>query len=160
MDEGIGHATQRLANSRERSCSDFATCRLLLSGLPLKSDGIRRADSPETMIERIGSGLEHYLTLLSMREKLAASNIANVDTPGYRTRDLDFQAALSSVMANASPEIKEVEGLYNKNDGNNVSLDREARMLSENALQFSVASGLVKEQLKQVRMAISEGATQ
>lgn len=112
------------------------------------------------MIEQIASGLEHYLNLLSAREKLAASNIANVDTPGYRTRDIDFRAALAKATLDASPEIKEVEGLYTKNDGNNVSLDRETRMLSENALQFSAASSLVREQLKQVRMAISEGSNQ
>jgi flagellar basal-body rod protein FlgB len=112
------------------------------------------------MIEQVASGLEQYLNLLSAREKLAASNIANADTPGYRTRDIDFRAALTQATLDAAPEIKEVAGLYTKNDGNNVSLDREARMLSENAMQFNVASNLVREQLKQVRMAISEGSSQ
>jgi flagellar basal-body rod protein FlgB len=112
------------------------------------------------MIEQVASGLEHYLTLLSVRQKLAASNIANVDTPGYHTRDVDFHAELTKATLAAAPEIKEVEGLYAKNDGNNVSIDRESRMLSENALQFNVASNLVREQLKQVRMAITEGSSQ
>ena len=112
------------------------------------------------MIEQIASGLEHYLTLLSFRQKLATSNIANVDTPGYHTRDVDFRAELDKASLSGALEIKEVEGLYVKNDGNNVSIDRESRMLAENALQFNVASSLVREQLKQVRMAISEGAAQ
>ncbi len=45
-----------------------------------------------------------------------------------------------------------------KNDGNNVNLDREARLLSENALRFSVASNLLRSQVKIVRMAIDGGS--
>jgi flagellar basal-body rod protein FlgB len=112
------------------------------------------------MIEQLASGLERYLTLLSIRQKLAASNIANVDTPGYRTRDIDFRAELERIHQERPPEIQEVSGLYLKNDGNNVSVDRESRLLAENALQFSVAASLIREQLKQVRMAITEGASQ
>jgi len=44
-----------------------------------------------------------------------------------------------------------------KNDGNNVSLDREARLLAENALRFNVASQLVRAEIRKVRMAIEEG---
>jgi flagellar basal-body rod protein FlgB len=47
-----------------------------------------------------------------------------------------------------------------KNDGNNVDLDREARLLAENTLRFSVASNLLRTQLKTVRMAIEGGGTQ
>lgn len=44
-----------------------------------------------------------------------------------------------------------------KNDGNNVSMDREARLLSENALRFNLASSLMKTQLKLISSAIQEG---
>jgi flagellar basal-body rod protein FlgB len=44
-----------------------------------------------------------------------------------------------------------------KNDGNNVDLDRESRLLAENALRFSVASSLMKSQIQTVRSAIKEG---
>ena len=40
-------------------------------------------------------------------------------------------------------------GLATKNDGNNVDLDREARLLAENAMRFSVASNLMKTQIHQ-----------
>ena len=43
------------------------------------------------MLDPITSRMEQYLDLLSTRQKLVASNIANLDTPGYRTRDIDFQ---------------------------------------------------------------------
>jgi flagellar basal-body rod protein FlgB len=50
-----------------------------------------------------------------------------------------------------------VNGLAVKNDGNNVDLDREARLLSENALRFSVASSLMRGQIQAVKSAIKEG---
>lgn len=43
------------------------------------------------MFDRIAATQEQYLNLLSVRQKLVASNIANVDTPGYKTQDIDFQ---------------------------------------------------------------------
>ena len=50
----------------------------------------------------------------------------------------------------------EPQGLAVKNDGNNVSMDREARLLSENALRFNLASNLMKTQLKTINNAIQE----
>jgi flagellar basal-body rod protein FlgB len=96
------------------------------------------------------------MDLLSARQKLVASNVANADTPGYRTRDIDFQSEFLNAMG-GPPRVSEVNDLPVKNDGNNVSLDREARLLAENALRFQVASQLMKSQIRAVRSAISEG---
>ena len=109
------------------------------------------------MLDRITDNLEHYMDMLSMRQKVVASNIANVDTPGYKTKDLNFQASFQAAMEGAAPTPYEVPGLNVKSDGNNVSLDREARLLSENALRFNLASSLMKEQLHLVKDAIQEG---
>ena len=108
------------------------------------------------MVDRLAGDLERYLDLLSARQNLVASNIANVDTPGYRTQDLDFQAEFRNALG-TQPEVVDVSGLPVKNDGNNVNLDREARLLSENALRFQVASGVLRSQLRLVRLAIDEG---
>ncbi len=96
------------------------------------------------------------MDLLSARQKLVASNIANADTPGYQTQDIDFQSEFRNALGGA-PRVQDVGGLAVKNDGNNVSLDREARLLSENALRFQLASQLMKAQIRQVRSAIQEG---
>lgn len=108
--------------------------------------------------------LERYLDLLAVRQRLVASNIANIDTPGYRTRDIDFhfefmsQAEGEPTPSSArTPNIVEPEGLAGKNDGNNVSMDREARLLSENALRFQFASQLLKGQFGALRSAIHGG---
>ncbi len=109
------------------------------------------------MVERIASSLEHYMTLLSVRQQLVASNIANADTPGFRTRDINFQQEFQSAMSSHAPEVVEAQGLYLKNDGNNVSLDRESRLLAENDLRFSLASNLVRSEFKQLRMSMDNG---
>ena len=108
------------------------------------------------MLDRISGQLERYMDLLSVRQKLVASNIANADTPGFHTRDIDFQAELQSALGN-SPHVVDVPGLAARNDGNDVSLDRESRLLAENALRFQVASNLIRAQMRVVRAAVDEG---
>jgi flagellar basal-body rod protein FlgB len=109
------------------------------------------------MIDGINSNLERYMDLLSARQKLVASNIANADTPGYHTKDIDFQFEFMSLVDGTGPQTVEAAGLPEKPDGNNVSIDREARLLAENAIRFNLATSLVRGQLKMVRNAIQEG---
>lgn len=112
------------------------------------------------MIDGITNQLERYMDLLSARQKLVVSNIANIDTPGYKTKDIDFQFEFLNAGGGTSgqgPNVLDAPGLVTKSDGNNVSLDREARLLAENALRFSVASSLMKSELKSVESAIKEG---
>jgi flagellar basal-body rod protein FlgB len=110
------------------------------------------------MLENVGASIEQFMNLVSARQKLVASNIANADTPGYQTKDIDFRAEFEKQMAGGDkPNVIEVSGLKNKNDGNNVDMDRESRMLAENALRFSVASNLAHTELNEIRTAIQEG---
>lgn len=109
------------------------------------------------MIDSLTSNLETYMDLVSARQKLVASNIANADTPGYKTQDLDFQASFESMLNGGAPQKSAVQGLATKNDGNDVDLDREARLLAENSMRFSVASSLMRSTLQQVKEAIREG---
>jgi len=111
------------------------------------------------MLNPIAGNLERYMDLLAARQKLVASNIANADTPGYRTRDIDFQFEFMSLAAGARPNVIEAPGLPTKNDGNNVDVDRESRLLSETAMRFNLASSLLRGQVSLVRSAIKEGKT-
>lgn len=113
------------------------------------------------------SQLEHYLQLASDRQQTIAANMANVDTPGYRTQDLDFQGELKRVMNEESlglhtaaahgPRIKPVDGLMERADGNNVSLDRESMMLSETQLQYQTGVQLMRLQFHEMLSAINGG---
>ena len=111
------------------------------------------------MLQRVGVNIENYMTLLSARQQVVASNIANADTPGYKTKDVDFQSELALQMDGIKPTVSEVSGLRSKNDGNNVDIDREARLLAENALKFNIASNLARGELRQLRSAIEDGKT-
>lgn len=97
------------------------------------------------------------MDLLDARQKLVTSNIANADTPGYKTRDLDFQSEFQNLLNGGQAHPIEVSGLKSNNDGNNVNMDREAQLLSENALRFNVASQLMRGQIATLKSAIDEG---
>ena len=109
------------------------------------------------MLDATTANLQRYMDLLSTRQKLVASNIANADTPGYKTQDIDFQFEFMSLVNGQQPQTIQPDGLDQKSDGNNVNMDREARMLAENAMRFNVASTLVRDQFKQIHEAIEEG---
>ncbi len=101
--------------------------------------------------------LGRYLTYLSERQEVIASNIANADTPGYKTLDLESLVDFSSALQEARDAVVEVPGMTSRNDGNNVSIDREARLLSEDTIRFNLATQLLRGQLKGIRSAIEEG---
>jgi flagellar basal-body rod protein FlgB len=101
--------------------------------------------------------LGRFLTYLSERQEVIASNIANADTPGYKTLEVEAPADFSAALQEARDAVVEVPGLTAKNDGNNVSIDREARLLAENTIRFSLTTQLLRGQLKGIRSAIEEG---
>jgi len=106
-------------------------------------------------------GLQGYLHVVADREQTISSNMANVDTPGYHTKDLNFQSALQQVMNEGDtmkmePASQEVVGLPERPDGNNVSIDRESLLLSQTQLQFQLGVQLVKSQFHTLYTAIKE----
>jgi len=110
-------------------------------------------------IASAGKDIEAYLDLLSARQRLTASNIANADTPGYLTKDINFQEEFQAALqGSSSPRVIDAPGLAIKNDGNNVSLDREARMLSETALRFNIGVQLLRGEIEDLRKAIRSDA--
>jgi flagellar basal-body rod protein FlgB len=109
------------------------------------------------MANGIRGQAERYMDLLAERQRLVASNLANIDTPGYKTKDIDFQFEFMSLADGGKPQVIEVPDLPTHNDGNNVSLDRETRLLAEDSLRFNLAASLVMSHLKMKRMAIHEG---
>ena len=111
------------------------------------------------MLQAMTANLERYMDLLSARQKLSASNIANADTPGYQTKDVDFQQEFMSMVNGEHPQTINAQGLPDKPDGNNVNIDREARMLAENAMRFNVASNLLRGTINSVKEALQGGTS-
>jgi flagellar basal-body rod protein FlgB len=114
--------------------------------------------------------LTRYLDLSGLELKLTAQNMANVDVPGYRTVGFDFaqemQRSIGEAMATrngslppASTEgvdVVKVDGLVERPDGNNVSMDREGMKMAQAQLQFRTGEELLKHEFTRVMDAIHE----
>jgi flagellar basal-body rod protein FlgB len=109
------------------------------------------------MLDPVSQQLEKYMDLTATRQKLVAANIANADTPGYRTKDIAFQLEFQTLIKGEKPRVVEVPDLKVKNDGNDVNIDRESRLLSENDLRFSFAENMLHDRIKEIRAAIQGG---
>ena len=106
--------------------------------------------------------LERYLDLASFRQTLVSANLANIDTPGYQTKDVSFQSELQWASNNnfeqpVRPIVRPVYGLIARPDGNNVSLDREGLMLSETQLQYKTAIEFLRAEFRRILGAINDG---
>jgi flagellar basal-body rod protein FlgB len=108
------------------------------------------------------------------RQSTSASNLANLDTPGYKARgvfedSLDASIGTPAGLARTSAShlsgpggsqgvaTGEVEGLASRRDGNNVQLDRELLTMSRAAGDFSAAQTALAAKFRLVRYAINEG---
>jgi len=115
-------------------------------------------------------GLERALDQAAFRHRVVAANLANVDTPGYHTRDVPaFAGEIEQAMAAVTdgdagpplmtPVAREVRGLIERPDGNNVSVERESLLLAENQLRYQVAVAFLKAEFHRVSLAINGGST-
>jgi len=120
-------------------------------------------------------GLERVLDQSARRHQVLAANIANVDTPRYHTRDVpSFAGEIEQAMAGGgaeaegnggwaalplmTPVAREVRGLVERPDGNNVSVERESLLLAQNQLRFEVAVAFLKDEFHNLALAINGGA--
>jgi flagellar basal-body rod protein FlgB len=120
--------------------------------------------------------MEAYMSRLSQRQKIVASNLANIDTPGYRTKDISFHATMQETLSGSegvrtsntrhfrqnpstpSPaQVFEVQGLPSRNDRNNVDLDNELLKLGETSFGYSVMTQMVRGKFNKLLTAIKEG---
>ena len=110
------------------------------------------------------------------RQQVLAENIANIDTPNYKTRDLDtdgFQSALQDAVQKATslgygnansqafaPELFVPRPVSEANltfqDGNNRSVEREVTELTKNLLMQNFAVELMAAQTQLLAAVISE----
>lgn len=107
------------------------------------------------------------LDAAALRHEAIATNVANVETPGYRRLDLstDFASRLKSSLAagdfaRRSAEIRPqlaVDGAARsvRPDGNTVDLERELVAMNRNAVEHQFLADLVSSSLKQLKMAIT-----
>ena len=121
----------------------------------------------------IMAALGRQMTAAVAKQVVAAGNLANIDTPGYRTREVSFgdllegevqKLGLSVTSTNQMPGVasnatqaNEAEGLESRRDGNNVQLDRELMTMTRASADFSAAQAALSAKFRLIRFAINEG---
>ncbi len=124
------------------------------------------------------NALAGALDVLSAKHAVIASNIANIDTPGYKAKKLDFKKALAGSIAGNSIAMKRSSGKHlrgsavagspsafvenqvnnsTRNDGNNVNIDKEMTELAQNSIMYEMATSMIGKRFEGLKYAISEG---
>ena len=126
------------------------------------------------MTNRLDDTMRFHQTALNARayrQQVIASNIANADTPNFKAKDLDFQAALEQAAAkaaplqstseqhmtllNASPRIFERAGVQPSLDGNTVDADTERAAYGRAALEYRASLSFLESKVRTMLTAIT-----
>jgi flagellar basal-body rod protein FlgB len=121
--------------------------------------------------------LSSSLNFRQMRQEVISANIANADTPGYRSKRVDFEAALARALDvdgnmsmktgdqrhfdvgsggfdNLKPEIfNDPNGVVSE-DGNTVDRDREMALMAENKILYDASVQLLAKKLGLMKYAV------
>jgi len=134
---------------------------------------VKREEKMSFEISKAYSLLVDGMNARSVRQELIASNIANIDTPNYKARGIDFETSLAqkekqifdtdnsktlqmaktdsahlsgiSELSNNRATIYLRDGQTQRNDGNTVDLDVETTELSKNAIMYSALTAALKK---------------
>ncbi|EWG67282.1 putative proximal rod protein [Enterobacter sp. DC4] len=138
------------------------------------------------MFDRLDNELrfqQQALRLLSRRQDILASNIANADTPGYMARDINFTQQLKDavnrqhpvsgplsltltsgmhIAAKAPTTIDDPQLLYRvpdqpSADGNTVDMDRERVNFADNNMKYQSSLTFLSTQIKNMTSVINQG---
>lgn len=127
-------------------------------------------------LDRIFALLERGLDFAAQRQELLASNIANVETPDYKRRDLDFESLLKGLeeqnkrinlartsLRHLSGSVKNEEGfpveeesITIRDDGSSIDVEREMATLLENGLYYQTLSKLTSGKFNLLRTVLKE----
>ena len=128
------------------------------------------------------SGIYNYVNILdkaadaaNLRNELLTNNIANVSTPNYKRKDLDFESVLQGELAgekNLSKAVKKANQnletldaqVYTDNaslsyrlDGNNVDINTEEARLAENQIKYQALVDLMNQEFARYNTVLSSG---
>jgi len=102
------------------------------------------------------------LELRSRRMGVIAANIANAATPGFKARDIDFNAALDArlepdrqtLQSGGDAELRYRKAVMPSLDGNTVELGQEQVAFAENALAYSATLSFVQGKVNTITRAL------
>jgi flagellar basal-body rod protein FlgB len=126
------------------------------------SDGI--------VFDRTIQMIEDRLSLNSMNQKLISGNLANIDTPGYKTKELSFESTLRQSLEEQVLQMVRsndrhfapddpLEALENQEvvEGGSVDLDTQMVNLTKNSIEYQHMVGMLNKKFTMLKTAITEG---
>jgi flagellar basal-body rod protein FlgB len=125
--------------------------------------------------------LERSLDFRARRNGVLAGNVANIETPGYKAKDLVFEKALGEALkshepsplnvtnprhldgrtatplSRVQPRLIQSANAVGSVDGNSVDLEREMAKLAENQIAYQSLAQMISHKFLQMRIVIREG---
>ncbi len=128
----------------------------------------------------IASGAYNYINVLESvadaswtRNSIISNNIANVDTPGYKRKDLSFEMYLKEELSGGGSLDEEVAdadlNILNGStytdygtvsyrlDGNNVDIDTESSYLAQNQLKYYTVLDSISQEFSRLKSVLKNG---
>ncbi len=108
------------------------------------------------------------LGAVGLRQELLSANVANVNTPGYKRRDVNFDSILSSIedaqrsndgsaLMALKPTVETDNATSMRADGNNVDIDMEMASIAENNVRYNALVQLAAKHLQMLESVASDG---
>ena len=105
--------------------------------------------------------LEKALNIRAFYQRVLASNIANVETPGYREKRIDFQAEIgrSGTGSGSGVQVTEADPPDGANslDGNSVNMEDQVVKMTENSLMYNALVQLISKKFSMLKYVINGG---
>jgi len=110
--------------------------------------------------------LQNAMSRATRRHALIADNLANVNTAGYKRKDIDFNIILNAKMNQSKVHEQEMKDQQAQEasdrtslriDGNNVDMEREVMSMSETELRYDTLANLTQSYFSNMKSVIREG---
>ncbi|MEO2014423.1 MAG: flagellar basal body rod protein FlgB [Fuerstiella sp.] len=109
--------------------------------------------------------LKRLVTAAEQRQQVISNNIANANTPDYKSLELKFEDALAaeitkkgkSIGRPAEISVTQTPRLTSRADGNNVDIDKQLGLLNKNAMLQQLYLQLIGTDMNQMRRAMEGG---
>lgn len=132
----------------------------------------------ELFASQVFVGLRKGLDAESLRQKVIANNIANVNTPNFKKSTLNFESLLKKALgrdainlittdprhygaaprlAELRPEVRINRATSMRQDGNNVDIDEEMTNLAANSIGYQVTARELSERISLLSYVITGG---
>jgi flagellar basal-body rod protein FlgB len=120
------------------------------------------------LFDRTMGLLEHNLDYRSENQRIISSNLANIDTPGYKPKKLQFDQELQNAMESATLALKKTnpkhmasgtqpEKRFEVSETNRLDIDWEMTQMMENNLLYEASTRLLSKKFENLKAVIDAG---